>query len=90
MQNGLRKKDEVIKTLLETQISILETVSNPSVVKEEEVSPTRNEIIQEIQWLKKSSGKKNKQEPRNIYIGNLSFDTKIDDLYLLFGLRSTK
>ena len=30
------------------QTSILETVSNPSVVKEEEVSPTRNEI-QEIQ-----------------------------------------
>ena len=84
-----KKKDEIIKTLLEMQTSILETVSNPSVVKEEEVSPTRNEI-QEIQWLKKSSGKKNKKEPRNIYIGNLSFDTKIDDLYLLFGLRSTK
>ena len=28
--------------------------------------------------------------PKNIYIGNLSLDIKIDDLYELFGLRSTK
>ena len=36
-------------------------------------------------------GKKNKNEPKNIYIGNLSFNTKIDDLQNdLFGLRSTK
>ena len=28
--------------------------------------------------------------PKIIYIGNLSFDTKIDNLYELFGLRSTK
>ena len=43
-----------------------------------------------MQWQKQSSGKKNKNEPKNIYIGNLSLDTKIDDLYELFGLRSTK
>ena len=29
-------------------------------------SPTRNEIIEEIQWQKQSSGKKNKNEPKNI------------------------
>ena len=93
LQNELIRKDEIIKSLLETQTSILETVSKPSVEEEkeeEEVSSTRNEIIEEIQRQKQSSGKKNKSEPRNIYIGNLSLDTKIDDLYKLFGLRSTK
>ena len=93
MQNELIRKDEIIKSLLETQTSILETVSKPSVEEEkeeEEVSPTRNEIIEEVQWQKQSSGKKNKNEPKNIYIGNLSLDTKIDGLYKLLGLRSTK
>ena len=52
LQNELIRKDEIIKSLLETQTSILETVSKPSVEEEkeeEEVSPTRNEIIEEIQ-----------------------------------------
>ena len=34
--------------------------------------------------------KKNKKDPNNIYIRNPSFDTKIDDLHELYGLRSTK
>ena len=58
--------------------------------EEEEVLSTRNEIIEEMQWQQQSSGKKNKNEPKNIYIGNLSLDIKIDDLYELFGLRSTR
>ena len=52
LQNELIKKDEIIKSLLETQTSILETVLKPSVEEEkeeEEVSSTRNEIIEEIQ-----------------------------------------
>ena len=84
MQNELIRKDEIIKSLLETQTSVEEEK------EEEEISPTANETIEEIQWQKQSSGKKNKNEPKNIYIGNLSLDTKIDDLYELFGLRSTK
>ena len=32
----------------------------------------------------------NKNESKNIYIGNLSLDSRINDLYELFGLRSTK
>ena len=93
LQNELIRKYEIIKSLLETQTSILETLSKPSVEEEkeeEEVSSTRNEIIQETQWQKQSSGQKNKNEPENIYIGSLSLNTKIDDLYELFGLRSTK
>ena len=90
LQNELIRQDEIIKSLLETQTSILETVSNLLVEKEKEekeLSSTRNEIIK---WLKQLSGKKNKNKPKNIYTRNLSFDTKIDDLYELFGLRSTK
>ena len=92
MQNELIRKDEIIKSIFETQTSILETVSKPveEEKEEEEVSPTLNEIIEEIQWEKQSSGKKCENEPKYIYIGNLSLDTKIDDLYELFGLRSTK
>ena len=61
LQNELIRKDGTIKYLLETQNSILETVSKPSVEEEkeeEEVSPTRNEIIEEIQWQNQSSSKK--------------------------------
>ena len=90
MQHELKRKVEIIKTLLETQTYILETVSKPSVEEKEEVSSTRNEIIEEMQWQKQSSGKKNKSDSKNIYIGNLSFDIKMDDLYELSGLRSTK
>ena len=82
-----------IKSLLETQTSILETVSKPSVEegkREEKVSPTRNENIGKTQWQKQSSGRKNEHESKNIYIGNLSLDTKINNLCELFGLRSTK
>ena len=93
LQNELIRQDEIVKSLLETQTSILEAVSKPSVEKEKEekeLSPTRNEIIQWlIQWLKQLSGKKNKNKPRNLYIRNLSFDTKIDDLYELFGLNQS-
>ena len=72
MQNELIRKDEIIKSLLETQTSILETVSKPSVEEEkeeEEVSSIRNENIEQIQWQKQSSDKKKKKnEPKNIYI----------------------
>ena len=61
LQNELIRKHGTIKYLLETQNSILETVSKPSVEEEkeeEEVSPTRKEIIEEIQWQNQSSSKK--------------------------------
>ena len=94
MQNKLIRKNKIIKSLLETQASFLETVSKPSIEEEKEeekVSPTRNEIIEEIQWQRQSSGrKKNEKDSNNIYIRNPSFDTKIDDLHELYGLRSTK
>ena len=32
------------------------------------VFPTRNDIIKEIQWQKQWPGKKNEEEPKNIYI----------------------
>ena len=47
MQNELGKKDEIIKTLLKTQIPILQTVINPLV--EQEVSTKINKILEEIQ-----------------------------------------
>ena len=36
LQNELIRKDEIIKSLLETQTSILETVSKPSVEEEKD------------------------------------------------------
>ena len=76
LPNELIRKDEIIKSLFETHTSVLKTVSKPSVreeKEEEEVSPTRNEIIEKIQWQKQSSGKKTKNETKNIYIGNLRY-----------------
>ena len=52
LQNELIRKDEITKSLLETQTSILEIVSKPLVEEEkeeEEVSATRNKIIEKIQ-----------------------------------------
>ena len=51
LQNELIRKDEIIKSIFETQTSILETVSKPveEEKEEEEVSSTWNEIIEEIQ-----------------------------------------
>ena len=34
--------------------------------------------------------KNNEKEPKNVCTGNLNFDTTTDDLYELFGPRSTK
>ena len=68
LQNELIRKDAILKTLLETQTSVLETVSKPSVEEEEEVSTTRNEKLEEIQWQKQSSGKKNEKAYTKTYI----------------------
>ena len=47
LQNELIRKNNIIKTLLETKTSILDTVSKSS-VEEEELSPTRNDITEKI------------------------------------------
>ena len=76
LPNELIRKDEIMKSLLETHTSILKTVSKSSVgeeKEEEEVSPTRNEITEKIQWQKQSSDTKTENEPKNICIGNLRY-----------------
>ena len=91
LQNELIRKDEMIKILIETQTPILNAVSKPSIKEEEgELAPRRNRIKEEIQSQKQSLCKKSKKEPKIIYIGDLSLNTKIHDLYELLGLRSTK
>ena len=39
-----------------------------------------------MKWQQQTSGKKNEKEPKNVYILNLSFHTKINDLmiYLVY------
>ena len=68
LQNELIRKDAILKTLLETQTSVLETVSKPSIEEEEEVSTTRNEKLEEMQWQKQSSGTKNEKAYTKTYI----------------------
>ena len=70
MQNELIRKNKITKSLLETRTSFLETVSKPSIEEEKEeekVSPTRNEIIEEIQWQRQSSGRKKIKTILTIY-----------------------
>ena len=79
-QNELIRKDEIVKTLLETKTSILETVSKPSVEEEkeeEEVSSTRNEIIEEMQWQKNHLVKRIQTSLKTYTLKMLDFDTKI-------------
>ena len=45
LQNELIKNDEIIKTQLEIKTYILQKVSKPLVVEEEDVSPTKKSII---------------------------------------------
>lgn len=81
MENELAKKDEIIKTLLETQTSNLETVSEQK---------NRGNAMTENHYLVKKKKKKPKNPQKTIFIGSLRFDIKIDDLYELLGLGSTK
>ena len=70
MQNEVIRKNKITKSLLETRTSFLETVSKPSIEEEKEeekVSPTRNEIIEEIQWQRQSSGRKKIKTILTIY-----------------------
>lgn len=63
MQNELIRKDEIIKTVLEMQTSILESTKLLAEDEKEEdkVLPTWYEIIEEIKWWKQSPGKKNEK-----------------------------
>ena len=62
LQNESIKKDEIIKSLLEKQTSILETVSKLPVEEEKEeegVSLTRNENIEEHNGRNNQTNKSN-------------------------------
>ena len=100
LQKELLAKDEFIKSLLETQTAILNSLSN-SKSNPGSLSLSHNWSIQnkeENMENKADKGKhKMKQSEQNqeknmskLYIGNLKLGIKENDLVELFGLNTTK
>ena len=100
LQKELLAKDEFIKSLLETQTAILNSLSN-SKSNPGSLSLSHNWSIQnkeENMENKADKGKhKIKQSEQNqeknmskLYIGNLKLGIKENDLVELFGLNTTK
>ena len=61
LQQELRSKKELIKSLMDTQTMVLETIS-----------------------------KQNQFKAKKIYIGNLNENVTNEDIYKLFGLKTTE
>ena len=80
----LNSKNELIKSLIDTQIAILDTMEKPKGSKEKghlQVEPSS--ILTPVQQENQSSHK------NTIYVGNLDSNVSIKDIYELFGLKST-
>ena len=84
LKKELNSKDELIKSLADTQTAILETIGKSKRNEEKrhlqvETSPTLTPLQQDNQSHHKNT----------IYVGNLDSNVSIEDIYELFGLKST-
>ena len=83
MKKELNSKDELIKSLVDTQTAILETIGKSKRNEEKkhllvETSP----ILTPLQQNNQSHDK------NTTYVGNLNSNVSIEDIYELFGLKS--
>ena len=84
MKKELNSKDELIKSLVDTQTAILETIGKSKRNEEKrhlqvETSPILTPLQQNNQSHHKNT----------LYVGNLDSNVSIEDIYELFGLKST-
>ena len=84
LKKELNSKDELIKSLVDTQTAILETIGKSKRNEEKrhlqvETSPILTPLQQDSQSHHKYT----------IYVGNLNSNASIEDIYKLFGLKST-
>ena len=100
LQNQLISKDELIKSLMDTQTTILETLSKnkqKSVSEEKPVNEhddsdddEHNEFQHQQEQIKDQNMQNVDNTPKRLYIGNLNPDVTEDELKNLLGLKSTK
>ena len=101
LQNQLISKDELIKSLMDTQTTILETLSKnkqknvpeQKPVKEHEDSDDdehNNKFQHQQEQIKDQNMQNVDNTPKRLYIGNPNPDVTEDELNNLLGLKSTK
>ena len=84
MKKELNSKDELIKSLIDTQTAILATIEKSKRNEEKghlQVEPST--ILTPVQQENQSYHK------NRIYVGNLNSNVSIEDIYDFFGLKST-
>ena len=86
LKNELKSKDEMIKSLIETQILVLETVKNSK------TNPTTVQNTTEQKWKTSEQNLNNHNtiKKKTLFVRNISCNVALDDITELFGLNSTK
>ena len=101
LQNQLISKDELIKSLMDTQTTILETFSKKKQKNVSEEKPVNehddsdddehnNEFQHQQEQIKDQNMQNVDNTPKRLYIGNLNPDVTEDELNNLLRLKSTK
>ena len=101
LQNQLVSKDELIKSLMETQTTILETLSKNkqgNISEEKSINDHGDsdddehnlEFQQQREQRKDQKIQNVDNTPKRLYIGNMNRDVTEDELNNLLGLKSTK
>ena len=101
LQNQSISKDELIKSLMDTQTTILETLSKNKQKNVSEEKPVNehddsdddehnNEFQHQQEQIKDQNMQNVDNTPKRLYIGNLNPDVTEDELNNLLGLKSTK
>ena len=85
LKNELKSKDEMIKSLIETQTLVLETVKNSK------TNPRTVQNTTEQKWKtsEQNLNNHNTSKKKTLFVKNISSNVALDDITELFGLNST-
>ena len=86
LKNELKSKGEMIKSLIETQTLVLETVKNSK------TNPTTVQNTTEQKWKTSEQNLNNHNtiKKKTLFVKNISSNVALDDITELFGLNLTK
>ena len=86
LKNELKSKDEMIKSLIETQTLVLETVKNSKA----NPTITQDEIGKNRKSVEENPNKHKNFEKKTLIVKELPPSGVLEDITELFGLNSTK